>query len=121
VIDDEPLLLRGLAKSLRSLGLKVTTANSGREGLSLYQRDDFALVLCDLMMPNFTGQDFYRELEKMGSGHAEKVVVVTGGAFTKDTMRFLDRPDVYSLTKPFTLDELKQIVRKHMPGKLKQH
>ena len=121
VIDDEPLLLRGLAKSLRSLGLQVTTASSGREGLLLYQRDDFALVLCDLMMPNFTGQDFYRELETMGSGHAEKVVVVTGGAFTEDTKRFLDRPDVDSLTKPFTLDELEQIVRKHMPGKQKQH
>jgi DNA-binding NarL/FixJ family response regulator len=55
IIEDEPEMRRNLATLLRLEGFQVLTAENGRVGLQLAQRDPPELVLCDVMMPELDG------------------------------------------------------------------
>src|SRR4051794_30281198 len=79
LVDDEPVLLRGLKRSLSDH--EVMTATSVARGLELYAEHDFDIVFCDLMMPESSGLEFYARLHELGPEHAQRLVLMTGGVF----------------------------------------
>ena len=70
----------------------------------------FDLILCDLMMPEMTGMDFYAALASRSESLARRVVFMTGGAFTPTAREFLDRVDNPRLDKPVDITRLRQLV-----------
>jgi DNA-binding response OmpR family regulator len=76
IVDDEPNLLRTIARILQRAGFEVTTASSGKEGLALLSQHSFDLVYMDIRMPDMNG------LEVLKSIHATypqlAVILVTG-------------------------------------------
>jgi PAS domain S-box-containing protein len=108
VVDDEPLMARGLA---RILGREhdVSTLTSAREALKcLMETDSFDVVLCDLMMPEMTGVDLHRELERSKPEIARRVLFFTGGAFTPATHAFVKRMADRCLEKPLDVTEVRR-------------
>jgi len=108
VVDDEPLMARGLA---RILGREhdVSTLTSAREALKcLMETDSFDVVLCDLMMPEMTGVDLHRELERSKPEIARRVLFFTGGAFTPATHAFVKRMADRCLEKPLDVSEVRR-------------
>ena len=55
VVDDEPELRAVLVDSLQRHGYEVTGCGSGRSALAELQKQDFDLLLTDLMMPEMDG------------------------------------------------------------------
>ena len=55
VIDDDPAMTELLKLLLQSTAHKVTTSNSGREGVSLCQEISPDIIILDLMMPEMDG------------------------------------------------------------------
>ncbi len=100
VVDDEPLMGRAIA---RALGPRhtVVTLTSAREALALLGRQRFDLILCDLMMPDMTGMDLYRELSSLDLGLARGMVFLTGGAFTSGASEFLQQVPTAASRSPF--------------------
>ena len=49
----------------------------------------FDVILCDLMMPQMTGMEFFATLEKLDAAVARTVVFMTGGTFTPQASAFL--------------------------------
>jgi PAS domain S-box-containing protein len=109
IIDDEPALLRALSHELERDHL-VTTATSGRAALELLARASFDVILCDLMMPEMTGMDLYAELRRAGDGLEERMVFMTGGAFTAAARGFLEATSNPCLEKPFRMDALRALL-----------
>lgn len=110
VVDDEPMVAMAVR---RTLGTEhdVVTLHLTEEALALLQSGQtFDVILCDVMMPNMTGVDFYRELERTRPDEVEKIVFLTGGAFAIQTREFLDRIPNTRIDKPFTPDELRSLV-----------
>lgn len=65
LLVDDTLDIRGLvALHLRRLGLTVSTANDGQEGLEMALRDSSYLVLMDVEMPGMNGQQVTRALRQ---------------------------------------------------------
>ena len=62
IIEDEPEMRRNLATLLRLEGFQVLTAENGRVGLQLAQRDPPELILCDVMMPELDGHGVLKAL-----------------------------------------------------------
>jgi len=54
-IDDDPSITKLLSILLGSYGLKVITANSGKQGIELVRAETPDLVLLDIMMPEMNG------------------------------------------------------------------
>jgi PAS domain S-box-containing protein len=109
IIDDEPAVGRALRRIL-SLSHDVVVSESGREGLARLAEQPFDVVLCDLMMPELSGVEVFRQIERDHPALAAKVVFVTGGAFTEQSRVFLDDIANPRLPKPFELDEVQAVV-----------
>jgi two-component system, cell cycle sensor histidine kinase and response regulator CckA len=108
VVDDEARIARGLARALRREH-DVHTLTSAREALECLAEDDsFDAVLCDVMMPEMTGVDLHRELERRRPDLAARVLFFTGGAFTPSTEAFVRRMADRCLEKPFDVAEVRR-------------
>lgn len=112
VIDDEPGVLRVIKRILKDY--EVTTCQGGKEALDHLQRGEFDLILCDLMMPEYTGMDLYELTAADRPELLERFLFVTGGAFTKQTESFLRDVSHEAIGKPFTTAELRDAVSKRL-------
>jgi CheY-like chemotaxis protein len=65
-------------------------------------------------MPHMTGMDLYRELLRVAPQQAERMIFVTGGAFTQAAQRFLADTTRQHVEKPFDFADLRAIVQRHL-------
>ncbi len=110
VVDDEPLMGTALRVAFEPT-YDVVVASSGSEARSILQDDEaFDAIVCDLMMRDVSGIDLYRWLRERAPDLADRVVFVTGGAYTPEAEQFLGEVDNPRLQKPFSLDTLVDLV-----------
>jgi two-component system, NtrC family, sensor kinase len=106
IVDDERPMRTTLA-ALLSDRYDVLTADSGAAAIGTLKNDPaFDAVLCDLMMPQVSGVDVYAWIQAEAPELAQKVVFMTGGAFTPRARELLDRVPNRHVEKPFELGEL---------------
>jgi signal transduction histidine kinase len=111
VIDDEPALVDILSRVLRSEH-EVVGFSDAREALALLGTDTrFDAIVCDLMMPQLSSAEFYAGLCELSPRLAERVIFMTGGAFTQAAQQFLASVSNPRLQKPFKPRELSSLVR----------
>jgi PAS domain S-box-containing protein len=106
VIDDEKDLLDVTRDGLIGLHDVMTTPDARQALEWISAGDRFDLVLCDMMMPLMTGMEFYTRLHAQVPEQANRVVFMTGGAFTPRAREFLARLPNLRLEKPFDVDHL---------------
>ena len=104
VIEDEKKVAKALQDGLEAEGYEVRMAADGDEGLLLAGRDQFDLVLLDLMLPRRDGIDVLTTLRKRGV--ATPVFILTARDAVVDRVLGLDRGADDYLVKPFTFPEL---------------
>jgi signal transduction histidine kinase len=111
VVDDEEVLGVTIRRTL-SGEHEVTAVTTAKEALHLLRGEaQFDLVLCDLMMPEMTGMELYRELLRLQPEQAKKFVFMTGGSFTESATRFLTRISNPTIEKPIRAAKLRSLVR----------
>ncbi|MCG8618030.1 MAG: response regulator [Desulfobacterales bacterium] len=96
VVDDEASILKLLSNVLHRRGIKVDTAESGRDGLTMIKDKSYDLVITDLKMPGFTGRDFLTEIRRI-KGAALPVIGMSGTPWMLENTEF----DAV-LVKPFS-------------------
>jgi CheY-like chemotaxis protein len=111
VVDDEAAVGSALRRLLQAEHeVTVTTcARDARDRLSRGER--FDAILCDVMMPAMSGIELHAEIEAIAPEQADRVVLLTGGAFTAAAREFLERWPHRRLDKPVDVDELRAAVR----------
>jgi PAS domain S-box-containing protein len=110
VIDDEPLLGHTLSFAFRGKH-DVVVAASGRDALNRLATDaTYDLVLCDLMMPDVSGQRVYETVERDYPSLVPRFVFMTGGAFTERAQTFLDQHPGRAIEKPFTMADVERLL-----------
>lgn len=103
VVEDDPLLQRTLAATLREEGYAVDLASDGEEGLYKAREWDYDALLLDVMMPKLDGWELLSELRKTKT---TPVLMLTARDTVPDRIKGLDRGADDYLTKPFDADEL---------------
>jgi len=110
VVDDEPMV-RGAIRRLLAREHAVTAPTSARDALALIVGGmRFDLILCDLMMPDLSGMDLYRELLRRDPEQARRVVFLSGGAFSAQAIEFLRSVPNRQVGKPYDSKELRRLV-----------
>jgi CheY-like chemotaxis protein len=110
VVDDEVLVGRAVQ---RVLGRKhqVEVTDDPRGALRRLEAGEaFDLVLCDMTMPGLSGAELHQRLQEVRPQLAERVVFLTGGAFTPEGRKLLEASANARVDKPFDARTLEQAV-----------
>jgi two-component system cell cycle sensor histidine kinase/response regulator CckA len=111
VVDDD-LTLGSAFRRVLDAEHDVTFVTNGREALAqLTSGKRFDVILCDLMMPEMTGMDLYAELRKVAPDVIDRMMFITGGAFSPTARQFLDQVPNQRFEKPFDVHTLRAAVR----------
>jgi CheY-like chemotaxis protein len=111
VVDDEPELAEVLAEVLSHDNYTVDIAANGEEALEKLQQRSYDAVVCDIRMPRLNGPGFYRAIEQRQPELLWRVLFVTGDILNPATQEFLRQTAAPVLEKPFSLADLRKIVR----------
>ena len=107
VIDDSRAMRLILGRMLRELGLDVTEAANGREGLDRLDAGlRPVLVLVDWNMPEMTGIEFVEAVRKPPYSTSAKVVMVTTETEVPQVVRALEAGADEYVMKPFTKEAI---------------
>jgi HD-like signal output (HDOD) protein/CheY-like chemotaxis protein len=105
-VDDEPLLLQGLQRMLRSQREAWTMrfAGSGREALELLAREEFDALVTDLRMPGMSGEELLRQVQER---HPQLVRIILSGEMDSAASFTAVRSAHRYLAKPCEAEALK--------------
>jgi PAS domain S-box-containing protein len=113
VIDDEPNIGRSFVRSLPEHD--VTVVDSGREGIRrLDEGERFDLIFCDVMMPDLTGRDVHEQIGERHAAMLDRIVFMTGGAFTERASEFIERVNARRVDKPFDVATIRTVLREKL-------
>jgi len=76
IVDDEPKMVKYLARRLKNRGYKVRTAFSGQEALVAIENNPFTVILLDIMMPEMNGIETLKKI--MATAPTAAVILLTG-------------------------------------------
>ena len=109
VVDDSELIhkLQGLVA--RRLGLTLSHAYNGLEGLALARKKKFRAILLDLNMPVLDGLSFLETLRKEELGEPVPVIVISTESEDEDIRRALERGATAYVKKPFTCEKISAV------------
>ena len=108
VVDDEKLIVKGIKFSLEQDGMKVDTAYDGEEALELAKKNNYDLIILDVMLPKIDGTQVCQQIREFS---AVPVVMVTAKDDDIDKIMGLEYGADDYITKPFNILELKARIK----------
>jgi len=109
VVDDEEPIRVAMERMLSHH--ETVGASSGAEAKEILEDDAaFDLILCDMMMPEFSGMDLHKWLREAHPFLAQHLIFITGGAFTPKAREYLGSVENNRIEKPFDMKKLIQRV-----------
>ena len=106
VVDDDIQLALTFQALLQVHGYRVSTATDGGQALKLVLNSDVDAILCDLHMPELTGDLFYLEVTRVRPHLLKRFIFITGNADDPLYETFLKSVKAPVLPKPFSIDRL---------------
>jgi DNA-binding NtrC family response regulator len=115
VIDDEAQMGKLLSRLLGA-EYDVFALTSAQAALDLIGAGErFDVILCGVMLPGVSGMDFYEVVGPIAPELVERIVFMSGGAFTARARAFIERADIRSMEKPFpSLAAFRARVEEHL-------
>ncbi|MBN2611226.1 MAG: sigma-54-dependent Fis family transcriptional regulator [Bacteroidales bacterium] len=112
VIDDEKSIRNTLQEILEYESHKVDLAVNGPDGLELFEKNSYDIVLCDIKMPDMDGIEV---LEKLMEKQADAAVIMISGHGNIDTAVEAIKKGAYDfIEKPLDLNRLLVTIRNAM-------
>jgi two-component system alkaline phosphatase synthesis response regulator PhoP len=106
IVDDEEVIRKLLRIHLVKWGYEVKEAVDGTQALEQIGKDDFDLIICDILMPNLDGWQVLKEVKSNPKTKDMPVIVLTAKNEDSDMFKGYDMGANYYMTKPFTKAQL---------------
>jgi len=104
LVEDEQSLAIGLEYNFSEEGYSVTIAKDGREAIEIFEKDQFDLIVLDIMLPYFDGFEIAKVVRKKNP--QIPILFLSAKANPEDKLKGLELGADDYLTKPFHLEEL---------------
>lgn len=109
LVDDEPNVLKALARTLRQDSMEILTAPSGAEALELMRAQPVDLLISDMRMPGMSGAELLSAAAK--EWPKTRRVLLTGYADLESTIKAVNDGQIASyMNKPWDDVELRRVV-----------
>ncbi|HOM99487.1 MAG TPA: response regulator [Acidobacteriota bacterium] len=117
IVDDEEIVHRSCRRIFRGCNYQLEHAYSGEEALEKLAQGQFDIVITDLMMPGMSGMEL---LERLVRERPDLTVIIFTGYATVDSARRALKMGAFDyIPKPFTPDELRQVVQNALEARRK--
>lgn len=114
LLEDDDAIALGLCYSLQNEGYNVTLAKSVSEATDIVEKNDFALYILDLTLPDGSGYDVCKKIKSIGD---RPVIFLTAYDYEVNVVMGFDLGADDYITKPFRLKELlvriKSVLRRY--------
>lgn len=114
LVDDNPINLQILYKTLQGSGYRLLIAKNGQSALEIARRAKPSLVLLDVMMPDMDGFDVCAQLKADSATAAIAVIFLSALGDSQAKVRGFAVGGVDYIAKPFQSDEVVARVRTHI-------
>lgn len=114
LVDDEKAISSTLKKFLESKGHKVITSLRAKEGLELFKKDKFDLVLSDIIIPDMDGIELIKKIKEQNP--KSKIIVITGHIQKEKQEKAKEAGADEVLIKPFRNEVLSLVISKVITG-----
>ena len=108
IIEDDKNIQRLLTLELRHKNYSVNSAYNGEEGIEMFFKNSYDVVLLDLMLPKKSGKEVCQELRKVSD---TPIIVITAKDSILDKVELLDLGANDYICKPFAMEELLARIR----------
>ena len=110
LVDDNPDVVRSMARLLRSMGHEIEIALSGQDALVVAERFRPHIILMDIGLPDLNGYATAAAIRSKPWGHEVTLVAVSGWARAEDRRRAIDAGFDQHLLKPVDVDVLEAVL-----------
>ena len=104
VVDDEKLIVKGIKFSLEQDGMEVDCAYDGEEALEYARKNEYDIVLLDLMLPKIDGINVCQQIREFSD---MPIIMLTAKGDDMDKIMGLEYGADDYITKPFNILEVK--------------
>ena len=108
LVDDEPLILKGLRFTLEQEGYEILTAADGEEALQVFFEQPVDLVLLDVMLPKLDGIQVCQRIRESSN---VPILMLTAKGEDMDKILGLEYGADDYMTKPFNILEVKARIK----------
>ncbi|HPY37726.1 MAG TPA: response regulator transcription factor [Clostridia bacterium] len=108
LVDDEPLILKGLRFSLQQEGYEIDQAADGEEALKKIRENAYDLVLLDVMLPKLSGIEVCQQVRETSD---VPIIMLTAKGEDMDKILGLEFGADDYMTKPFNILEVKARIK----------
>ena len=108
IIEDDKNIQRLLTLELRHKNYSVDSAYDGEQGIEMFSKNTYNLVLLDLMLPKKSGKEVCQELRKLAD---TPIIIITAKDSVLDKVELLDLGANDYICKPFAMEELLARIR----------
>ncbi len=116
IVDDSPSQLMGIKRIVEKLGHEALTAEDGAAGVDVAKREVPDLILMDVVMPNLNGFQATRAITREPTTKHIPVILVTTKDQDTDRMWGMRQGAKAYITKPFSENELLEIIQATLLG-----
>jgi len=109
VVDDEDFHRELMQKLLARLGYEVAIAESAEEAFSLLKKEQFPVIITDLIMLEMDGVEFCQMIRETDTKTV--VIALSGHSDLYDTERLKEAGFDNHLTKPFKIEIISQAIQ----------
>jgi len=106
IVDDEEVIRKFLRIHLSKLGYEVKEAADGEQAMEQIGKDNFDLLICDILMPKKDGWAVIKEVKSNSKTKNMPVILLTAKNEDSDMFKGYDLGANYYMTKPFTKAQL---------------
>ncbi len=104
IVDDEPLIVKGLKFSLEQEGYETDCAYNGEEAFKKFLNAEFDIILLDVMLPGISGTEVCHKIREQSM---IPIIMLTAKSADEDKIEGLTEGADDYMTKPFNVQELK--------------
>lgn len=113
VVDDNEMNREMLSRRLVRSGYKVSVGTNGHEALELISKENYDLILLDIMMPGMTGLEVLEIIRKRFSAAELPVIMATAKTQSEDIIEALKLGANDYITKPIDFEVLLARIKTH--------